>query len=983
MFWDGRTGRKALARMKTTTRGILEGSRTFIGGFTTGILLAVGIGQGVSAQIAPFTGNLLNSWSLDGRPNGTNWASDYGYAPKSFTNILSVPDTNVNVMLLDTNVPGHLQLNVEEGDGTTNIFFPQGTVEFWFRPNWSSTNGPGTWGRLIDVGQSNSASGWWSIYVSPSGKTINFSAQTNGLSTNYLSAQVTWASNVWHLIDLTYSDTNSALYVDGVIVTNGNGAVYWPSPQGLTNGFFVGSDLFGTNQAHGRFADLITFDYELPPTTIADDYYIAPPYDSTNPPVSLATLEQDDFATNYAGWIVQDLALMGQLPITTDAYDGETVTNLIDLSASISAMQTEQHNTVSNLLIGQTINLPQTFFGTDGTLYYFDHTNVDGSAGIKMTYGLESDETVSAQKLWPGGSSGYSLTGTNVLMAQWDGGDVLTNHQEFTNGHRVFLLDGPTVGVGVQDHPTHVAGIMAAYGVNGTAIGFANRAKVAESYLSRDLTEMPQLAATNNVRESNHSYGYAAGWSGLVSYAGTVYYLWFGDPSISSNQSWIFGFYDQVAARTNDLIIYKAQTYLPVFAAGNANGYPPPPSQPVSHIENINGTYFLVNGATRQANSTNGGFGTLTSYAVSKNDLVVGAVSPNTNGYSGTNTTTFAFFTSMGPTADGRIKPDVVADGSNVLSSVAESTSAYTNMSGTSMATPAVTGTLGLLTSFYQKLYPTNGPLLLGSNAPLASTLRAIIINTADQLGTNIGPSYIYGWGLLDSLSAANLVTNNYARGSIPFIKEVRLINGDFIQFPVVLTNTQSFKITIAWTDPPGTPVAPAVNPTNHMLVNDLDLRVISPAGTTNFPWILNPKTPANRATTGDNNLDNVEQVSIPTPTSGTYQVRITHKGTLVNDQGQTSFQNVSIALSGNVAQSPILPYITGISAITVSNTLALRWATEVGRVYKVQSENALGTGAGSWQDVSGELSATKTNMADVFYVGGLSAQFYRVIQVR
>jgi Subtilase family len=697
----------------------------------------------------------------------------------------------------------------------------------------------------------------------------------------------------------------------------------------------------------------------------------------TNTPIDLGPIQAADYSNNYAPWVIQDIVIPGGSQLIDAGMQAQAATDLLTLSTNIAIAQAAQHATVSNLLIGQTIQIPQAWADQDGNGYYFDHTNDDGSAAVKVTYNIESAQTVGAQKLWPGGSSGFSLNGSNVLLAQWDGGDVLTNHQEFTNGSRVYLLDGPTA-LGIQDHPTHVAGTMTAYGVNGTAIGFANRARLAESYYNNDLSEMPQLAATNNVRESNHSYGYAAGWVGLINYGGTLYYLWYGNPAISS-QSWIFGFYDGVGARTNDLIIYKAQTYLPVFAAGNANGYPPPPSQPVLHMENINGTYYL-NYNVHPANGTNG-FNTLTGYAVSKNDLVVGAVNANTNGYSGTNTTTVAYFSSLGPTADGRIKPDVVADGVNVFSSVAESTSAYTNMSGTSMSTPAVTGTLGLLTSFYRQLYSTNAPLLSGTNAPLASTLKGIVIHTADQLGTNVGPSYTYGWGLLDAVAAANLITNNYASKSLAFIKEVRLVSGDYIQFPVVLTNNKPFKATIVWTDPPGTPTAPALNPTNHMLVNDLDLRVISPSGTTNFPWILNPNLPAKAATNGDNNLDNVEQVSIPNPTNGTYQIRVTHKGNLVDDSGQVSSQNLSILLSGNLPQPPTMPKIASISALTVSNTVALKWACDVGRIYRVQANGNLTTT--NWNYMTGELSATKTNAAVILYAGGINSQFYRVVQVR
>jgi hypothetical protein len=265
--------------------------------------------------------------------------------------------------------------------------------------------------------------------------------------------------------------------------------------------------------------------------------------------------------------------------------------------------------------------------------------------------------------------------------------------------------------------------------------------------------------------------------------------------------------------------------------------------------------------------------------------------------------------------------------------------------------------------------------------APLASTLKGIVLHTADQLGTNVGPSYTYGWGLLDALAAANLITNNYASGSLAFIKEVRLTSGDYVEFPVVLTNTKPFKATITWTDPPGTPTAPALNPTNRMLVNDLDLRVITPSGSTNSPWVLNRNTPTNAATTGDNIVDNVEQISIPNPTTGTYLIRVTHKGNLLNQLGQTAFQNISILLSGNVAQPPILPLISSISALTTTNLVALKWNSEVGRVYRVQSRDELASG--SWLDATGEMSATKTNTAVALYVGGVTSQFYRVVQVR
>ena len=697
-------------------------------------------------------------------------------------------------------------------------------------------------------------------------------------------------------------------------------------------------------------------------------------------PAAIAAAQQADFQANYASWVVQPVSMPDGSQLTAEAIQNQSSNALLTLSASLSAVSAQQQTDVANYVATNSIGMPDHWTDSHGVFYAIDHLD-NGVPAIKQTHNVESAQTVGAQKLWPGGSTGFNLTGTNVLMAQWDGGDLLTNHVEFaTNGHRAFLLDGPS-GYGVQDHPTHVAGTMTAWGVNAQAKGFSNRGKVVESYFGKDFAEMPAQAATNNIRESNHSYGYSAGWYLFTPDGVNYYWFWNGDITISTNWDWNFGFYNSVS-RTNDEIIYTAQTYLPVFSAGNANdpNDDGPVTQPFGHYEYSNGV-VIISSAIRPLNNAQGGYNTLTAYAVSKNNLVVGAVGANTNGYTGTNSVSIAVFSSLGSTADGRIRPDVVADGVNVYSSFSESNNAYGLDSGTSMAAPAVTGTLGLLTSFYNQLYPVNAPLLSGTNAPLASTLKGLLIHTADQLGNTIGPSYKYGWGLIDPVTAATLVTNNYASQSLAFIKEVRLVSGDYIQFPVVLTNNQPFKTTIVWTDPPGTPTASALNPTNHMLVNDLDLRVVSPSSVTNFPWVLNRNTPTNAATTGDNTLDNVEQVSIPNPTSGTYQILVTHKGNLVNDLGLTSYQNVSVLLSGNVAQSPILPQIASISALTISNLTALKWVTDVGRVYRVQYNNDLTTT--NWQYASGELSATKTNTAVTIPTSGAANQFYRIVQVR
>jgi hypothetical protein len=112
----------------------------------------------------------------------------------------------------------------------------------------------------------NSSYGWWCIYVDEAGANLYFSAQTNDLSgaiTTYLSAPISWTTNYFHFVALTYSGTNTALYLDGVLATNGPGVTIYPGSDVLTNGFCIGSDASGVYQAHGLFDTVATYNYPL------------------------------------------------------------------------------------------------------------------------------------------------------------------------------------------------------------------------------------------------------------------------------------------------------------------------------------------------------------------------------------------------------------------------------------------------------------------------------------------------------------------------------------------------------------------------------------------------------------------------------------------------------------------------------------------------------------------------------------------------
>jgi hypothetical protein len=199
----------------------------------------------------------------------------------------------------------------------------------------------------------------------------------------------------------------------------------------------------------------------------------------------------------------------------------------------------------------------------------------------------------------------------------------------------------------------------------------------------------------------------------------------------------------------------------------------------------------------------------------------------------------------------------------------------------------------------------------------LAATLKGLVIHTADEAGNYPGPDYKFGWGLLNTAKAATLLSNT----TTAKIKELTLVNGTTYTLNFKANGTDPLRATICWTDPPGTPPSPSLNPPNIMMVNDLDLRI---DGQTYKPWILDPNNPTAGATTGDNIRDNVEQIYIPTITAGCHTLTVTHKGALTG-----GLQAFSLILSGiTVYPNFITGAISGNQTICSNSTPALLIAT-------------------------------------------------------
>jgi hypothetical protein len=278
---------------------------------------------------------------------------------------------------------------------------------------------------------------------------------------------------------------------------------------------------------------------------------------------------------------------------------------------------------------------------------------------------------------------------------------------------------------------------------------------------------------------------------------------------------------------------------------------------------------------------------------IAKNVVSVGSVEDAvSNGARDLNKALISSFSSYGPTDDGRIKPDLVANGHYLTSARSASTTAYGESWGTSVSVANASGTALQLLQWYEMLNP-------GSTLR-ASSLKALLLHTADDLGAT-GPDYKFGWGLINAVAAAEHIQLQADYPESRRISEDTLTTAKkLLRYWVNSDRASPIKATLCWTDPPGAATSVPDSRTSR-LVNNLDLRIISPDGTVHEPWVMpftqhwTTESCAYPATTGSNSTDNVEQVVISAPrTNGVYEVRVTYSGTLAD-----SIQDFSLMISG------------------------------------------------------------------------------------
>gem|GEM_PF-2366888 len=251
-----------------------------------------------------------------------------------------------------------------------------------------------------------------------------------------------------------------------------------------------------------------------------------------------------------------------------------------------------------------------------------------------------------------------------------------------------------------------------------------------------------------------------------------------------------------------------------------------------------------------------------------------------------------------GPTRDGRIKPDILA---------------FTANPTTSFSTPRVAGAAALL---YEQWYNYN------SNDILSSTMKGILLHNADYcdydqdfwgpIETPIGPSYTCGWGVLNIKQSADFIAENKYENKLI---EGSLQNNETETYKIRVTEKgEPLKISLVWLDPPGYEnTGVAIGDAEPVLVNDLDITLEGCDGKIHYPWTLNPDINSGidfivAKRDKANDLDNVEQIYLyeHEVALGDYILNISHKNEILSFAG-TEYINgtlTPILLANNGSQS-------------------------------------------------------------------------------
>lgn len=327
-----------------------------------------------------------------------------------------------------------------------------------------------------------------------------------------------------------------------------------------------------------------------------------------------------------------------------------------------------------------------------------------------------------------------------------------------------------------------------------------------------------------------------------------------------------------------------------------------------------------------------------------------------------------------GPTDDGRIKPDLLASGTDetlLLTATEDGTG-----TGTSYAAAVVAGGLALVQGHTETL---------GLPTYAASTTKALAVHCADRI-YSIGPNYKTGYGVFQAKPMCDLISKDVTWGEHQFIKEAVVTTASNVSFRITAAGplggggtqtTVPMKVTACWTDPGGD--ANDYNSHNHSgtrLKNKLHLQVVKAGENPHYPWRLNPIYPHQNALNNDvNDRDNLQMVDFDAVPGTVYQVIVSRNGTLVNGA-----QPVSIVMSG------IEPYMASMQRSApvkprriidpIGPLLDMRNRISAGNTYSFESSTDLE----NWTTEQSDLSGNTDEMATQVAFPSSDKAFYRLV---
>ena len=274
--------------------------------------------------------------------------------------------------------------------------------------------------------------------------------------------------------------------------------------------------------------------------------------------------------------------------------------------------------------------------------------------------------------------------------------------------------------------------------------------------------------------------------------------------------------------------------------------------------------------------------------ANAKNVVSVGALDHGAS-------TDVASFSSRGPTADGRVKPDIMAPGFGTLSASGDASHTSNNcftksLSGTSMSCPTAAGAAVLVRQYFSDgFYPTGAATAANQFDPPAPLVKAVLLNGTLPLGTFGGGDFGWGRVFLDN----NLFFTGDARGLRVWslANTQGMTTGQSQSYTVNVSAGQEFRATLVWFDPEGTPGA------GITLVNNLDLSVSDGTKT----YLGNAFDASGVSATGGaaDARNTVEQVRLPTPSAGSYTITVVATSVPGNGRPYTNRQGYALVVSG------------------------------------------------------------------------------------